>query len=183
MKYKILKKGYQVDFRQIEEGYCASEVVCHADTIGKAKSTLLKDIMYEGWKPIGSDKEVTYLTIPVKRYPEIDILEFEGKPTKQYQIEFILRKREREQHLDGLFNSDTEYFYITKNGMYYKDNSVGYTNYNHRAGVYPKEEAIDHARFCDELHLIPIDIDVHNIMMNDEILLLQSRLIKKDLVV
>lgn len=176
-KYKIIKKAYKIDFDKIDEGYIASDKVCHADSIGKAKSLLLRQIKYDDWKMRYTDELVTYTNIPVKRYPEGDLVDFEGEPIPLWKVDGILRDRTRKKLLDDILIGETKYYHIKKNGMYYKPNSVGYTDFQHMAGIYPKEDAVDHARHCDDIYLIPINIDDHNMLINLHILELQSRII------
>jgi len=73
MKYKLLKKAYQVDFSQIDEGYLYDQKVSYAETRGKAKTELLKEI--EGAKIQHTLEDVTYLNIPIERYKRLDLLD------------------------------------------------------------------------------------------------------------
>lgn len=66
--------------------------------------------------------------------------------------------------------------YIRK-GSYYRPGSCGYTDYKVKAGVYTKEEAINHAERCRELTLVPIDNAKHNELIMDEVKDLLSRYI------
>ena len=178
--YKLLKKAYEIDFSKINEGYLYSREICHADSINKAKSILLKrnneQCLYLTLRC--SDDDLTYLTIPVIRCNESDLYEFEGSNKSLYQIQKILNERERISFLDLILNNDSiKYCYIMKRGEYYRPDSCGYTSYKAHAGIYTKEDAVDHAKSCDELVIIPIDIEDHNKLIKNLVADLQTRLL------
>lgn len=177
MKYKLIQRAYKIDFDKIEEGYLASDQICHADNINKAKSILLGQISYENWKLKYLDKEITYLTIPVKRYPEGDWYEFEGEKLPLFGIQSILDERERILKLNQILENDNVKYCYIKKGNYYRPNSSGYTDYAIWAGVYPKEDAVRAAKSCRDINLITINIDDHNAMINKEIENLKTRLL------
>jgi len=178
-KYKLIKKGYKINFNKIEEGYLASEVVISAKTRNEARSLLSAKIYYESWKLKYSDKDVSYLNIPIKRAEEHDIVLFQGKEIARYKVEQLLREKERSLELDKILdNKDVVFCYIVKGGYYYKPNSCGYTSFQSRAGVYEKSDAVKDAKMCDELWVRPIDIEEHNRIINKEIEILQQGLIK-----
>jgi len=62
-------------------------------------------------------------------------------------------------------SSKTTHCYISKRGAYYRENSSGYTEHLHEAGVYTKQEALDAFSRCDELWLIPVNVTYHNEMI------------------
>jgi len=66
--------------------------------------------------------------------------------------------------------------YIRK-GSYYRPNACGYTDYQAKAGIYTKEDALKHAEHCSELTLIPIENAKHNAMLLEEVNELLSRII------
>lgn len=179
MKYKLAKKAYEIDFSKIEEGflYDSSSFITYAETRNKAKSQLLKQSYCESICLEGEDEEVTYLTIPVIRFKEADKYFFEDKEMSLYDIEQELSERKRLADLQEILdNENIKYCYIRKGG-YYKQNSCGYTDFKHRAGVYTKEEAVSHAKSCRDIWLERIDIEEHNKMMNEEINDLISRVL------
>lgn len=179
-KYKIVEKAYQVNFDKVEDGFLATDVWCHASTRNEARKTLLKKIIYDDWKLKYTDDTLSYLTIPVKRCVELDLVEFRGKIIPRTKIKGILEEEEKNKYLESILNDKSiSHCYIKKNGYYYKPNSVGYTEYIAKAGVYSKEDAILHARYCNELSVIPIDITAHNDTINQEIRTLQSNLISE----
>jgi hypothetical protein len=167
MKYQLKQKAYEINFSKIDEGYLYSETICYAETIGQAKSILLKEIDLAKLKH--SDEDISYLNIPVIRCKKADKFEFEGEDICLWRIEVILSERERKAKLDLLLNDDSLKFCYIKKGGYYRPNSCGYTDFRHRAGVYTKEEAVSHAKSCSDLTLIPIDIEEHNLMIQKEI--------------
>lgn len=174
MKNKIIKKGYQVNFNKIDEGYLYSEEVTTADTIGQAKKELLGRL-YDAKTWFGD--EITYLNIPVIRCEDADIIEFEGKEVSRFKIKEILEKRERFSKLDAILNDENVKFCYIRKGSYYRPGSCGYTDFRYRAGVFTKEEAVQDGKSCSELTIIPIDIVEHNEMITKEINELSSRLL------
>lgn len=95
-----------------------------------------------------------------------------------FQIELILIERERIKELDNILNNDSiKYCYIKKRGEYYRPNSCGYTTYKFFAGVYTKEEAVSDAKSCNDLTIIPINVEEHNKYINTIISDLNTRLI------
>ena len=50
-----------------------------------------------------------------------------------------------------------------------RPNSAGYTDKWQEAGIYLKKEAIEHAKSCDELTLVPINNTDYKININKEI--------------
>lgn len=73
-----------------------------------------------------------------------------------------------DKELDALAaDASVTHCYISK-GMYYRPGSCGYTDFRHRAGVYKKSEALQHAKSCRDLTLVPIDVKEHNEMLRKE---------------
>jgi hypothetical protein len=176
-KYKLLQKGYKIDFSKIEEGYLYSHMYCRADSLAKAKSILLKECIGESVCLCGQDDKVTYLTIPVIRCEELDLYDFEGEGTAFWRITEIHEKRKQLEFLDSILNDVTIKYCYIKKGSYYRPNSCGYTEMIHRAGVFTKEEAVSSAKSCSDLKIIPINIKEHNLMLEKEINDLKTRLI------
>ncbi len=175
---KLVSKGYKIDFNKIEEGYLFSEYTTNADNISKAKSELLKRIKYEDCKVILTSAVVTYLNIPVVRSKEHDLYEYNGKSMTLLHINAVKNEENRIVKLNAILsNDDIKYCYIQKRGSYYRPNSCGYTGMVHLAGVYAKKEAVSDAMSCNEIYITPIDIKVHNKMINEMINELQSRIL------
>ena len=180
MNYQLTQKAWKINFDKIEEGFLYSERVCYAENRNKAKSELLsksrKD--YDTLILKYTDEDVTYLTIPVVRYKAVDKYLFEGKELTSYQIDEIINERQRIAALDVILNdAEIQFCYIRK-GYYYRPNRAGYTEHKIFAGVYPKDEAIQHAKSVREIELIPIDIHEHNAMIQKEIDDLKTRFIE-----
>lgn len=176
-KYKLVEKAYWIDLMRIKYGTEYSPEICHAKNLNKAKSILFKRIKDEEWLNYLGEP-ITLQSIPVARYESHDRYEFDGKLMTSKQIQDELKERKRKDKLDSILADETiKYCHISKHGSYYRPNSAGYTEYLSRAGVYKKEIAVDHARKCSELHIIPINIETHNRLINDEIADLQLLLI------
>lgn len=76
-------------------------------------------------------------------------------------------------------NNKITHCYLYKRGYYYRPESRGYTELKQEAGIYIKEQAIQHAEKCDEVTIIPIDNEEHNQMIVDTVKDLMSRYIYK----
>jgi hypothetical protein len=180
-KYELAKKAYYIDFDKIEEGYLACSQICYSDNINEAKSYLLDQLKYDNWKLKDSDEEITYINIPVKRYPNADKYVFEDIELTLFEIDKLLFERERINGLDEMLNNkDIQYCYIIKRGLYYGNNWCGYTDYIYKAGIYKKEDAISHAKSCGELSIKPVNIIEHNKMINKNINELKTKLIRDE---
>ena len=178
MKYELIKKAYEIDFSKIEEGYLFAERICYSENVNKAKSELIKDICYENVCLKGEKEDVTYLTIPVIRRKASDRFKFEDKELSLYQIEEILNERERISKLEEILNNPEILYCYIKKGGYYRPNSCGYTDQLHRAGVFPKSEAVSHAKSVRQIKIIPINIIEHNVMIEQEISELKTRVLE-----
>lgn len=173
-KYKIIKKGYQIDFSKVDEGYMYCPETCVADSRNEARYILFnRRIIFS----LNCNDEVTYANIPVIRCEEVDLVEFEGKNITRNKIRELLKDRERSKMLDDLMEDETKQFFYIRKGSYYRPDECGYTDMRHRAGVFDKATAIDCARSCNQLDLIVINIEEHNMMIQREIDDLETRLI------
>lgn len=94
-----------------------------------------------------------------------------------HRYEEIVCRRNRNAKLDQML-IDYKYAYIMKRGTYYLPGSCGYTSYRSKAGVYKIEEAVQHAKGCEEIYLETIDIEEHNKMVKNEIKNLTERIIQ-----
>ncbi len=170
-------KAYQIDLDRLDEGYLSDTIMCYANNVNEAKMKLLQEIKYDNWRLKYTDAELTYLNIPVIRRKSDDKILFEGNAVTKTEMNRILYKRERYLLLENISNDTSINYCYIKKGSYYRPNSCGYTDYKYRAGVYTKEEAVQSAKSCEELTIIPIDILEHNTMINNEISELSSRLL------
>lgn len=176
--YNIIEKAYEINFNKISDGFLSDIKWCHAENRNKAKKKLLDEVYFDNWKLKYSDKPIDYLTIPIIRCKELDLIDFEGKQINRCKIDIIINERKRESELDDILNNPKiKFCYIVKSGFYYRPNSCGYTESRYEAGVYKKEDAVNEAKYCDELSIIPIDIENHNKMINEKIEILQKKLI------
>lgn len=175
---EIIQKAYNVWHKgmigygpEIANSPEETEVV-YAHTPSKAKSSAND---WKDWPLDGYDASFTDLKC--RRAKDYDMVMYEGSLIKRFQIQDIEAKKERDKYLNEILdNPHIEYVYIYKRG-YYMPNYCGYTDMKHRAGVYPKNEAVEHARITNEIHLERIDIKEHNKMIESEIQVLKTRLI------
>jgi hypothetical protein len=173
----IVSKAYEIDFSKIEEGFLYSERICYAKNRNEAKSILLRENKDENICIKGTDDELNYLNIPVIRCKNADKVIFDGKEVVRSSIDELIIERERIAKLHEIANNpNIKYCYIIK-GSYYRPNSCGYTSLRFEAGVYPKDEAVSHAKSVREIRLEWVDIEEHNKMINQKIAELQGRLL------
>ena len=173
----VISKAYEIDLDKLDEGYLSDSIICHAENLNKAKTELLKKIRYDDWKLKYSGEELNYLNIPVKRRKSSDKVIFEGKEVVRSSIDGLITERERIAKLDEIANNpNIKYCYIIK-GSYYRPNSCGYTSLRFEAGVYPKDEAVRHAKSVREIRIEWVDIEEHNKMINEKIAELQGWLL------
>ena len=163
---------------KIEEGFMLSNEICHAKDHNSAKVILLKAAISLGIGLNSEPSEITYLNIPVVRHPAADTYYFEDEDKTVQEIEMILIERDRQTELNKIIaNSEIEYCYIMKRGTYYRSNYAGYTEHKMFAGVYPKKDAVIHARGVCEITILPINKEEHNLMISNEITDLTTRFI------
>lgn len=173
----IVSKAYEIDLDELNEGFLSDSIICYAENLSKAKTELLKQTQYDNWILRSSGEELTYLNIPVKRRKSSDKVIFEGKEVVRCSIDGLIAERERLAKLDEITNNpNIRYCYIIK-GSYYRPNSCGYTSLRFEAGVYPKDEAVEHAKSVREIRLECVDIEEHNKMINQKIAELSERLL------
>jgi hypothetical protein len=174
----IIEKAYEIDLEQIDEGFLFDTVICHAENSNKAKVKLLEKIKYDNWRLKYTHEDLSYLNIPVKRKKSSDKVVFEGEEIRRWKIDDILNKRERYSKLDSILNNpDVQYCYIWK-GEYYRPNYKGYTYHQWEAGVYPKKDAVKHAKSVNEIRLICVNVTEHNKLIRHKISQLEENLIK-----
>lgn len=173
----IVAKSYEINLDKLDEGYLSDTISCHAENANEAKSKLLKIVRYDDWRLKYSGQELTYLNIPIKRRKSSDKVVFEGEEVLYFQIESIKDERNRISKLDEIQNNpNIKFCYIIK-GSYYRPNHCGYTSLRFEAGIYPKDEAVSHAKSVCEIRLEWIDTEEHNKMINEKIAELQGRLL------
>jgi hypothetical protein len=178
-KLTIVKKGYSLQWDMLKEGHYYSDYLVAAETRNQAKSLLLSMFKYEDPKFSFSEKEVTYLNIPIKRNRNYDTVLFEDKEYSRVALSKILIIREHDSKLaEILADEKVSHCYIKKGGSYYRPGSCGYTELISRAGIYPKEKAVREGKGDLLFHIVPIDIEKHNAMILEEIKELEDKLIK-----
>lgn len=62
---------------------------------------------------------------------------------------------------DMLADDSVKWCYIMKRGSYYRPKSCGYTYREEEAGVYLKADAVQSARSCRDLTLVPTTHEAH----------------------
>ncbi|MGJ1228825.1 hypothetical protein ACR78H_25075 [Sphingobacterium siyangense] len=178
--FKVIEHGYSLDLNRIVGGWELSPYSCHAPNKNKAKSIIIKKLNrdYLDLKHSYSQKEITYLNIPIDRDKRFDLVEFDGVQMTRSSAKGKQREKEKNKYLDDiLVNPDITHCYIMKRGQYYGDNYCGYTERQVFAGVYQKSDAIKEVKRCDELTVRPIEIDSHNALINHFIERIKKHLI------
>lgn len=169
-------KAYVINLSKIDEGYLYSQEVVYANTVGEAKSIFLG--MSDKYYLLSTGDECTFLTLPLKRNKYLD----KYKVGEGYlSIDDMLKQATLIQHntkLSNILNNPSiEYVYVKKDGKYYCDNAMGYTHYRKNAGIFSKKEGVNIGFGYTNYDIIPIDIDEHNQMIEEEIKYLKSKLI------
>lgn len=177
--YVLAEKAYRIDLYKIAGDFWQyGEFWCYAKNRNTAKSKLLDKARDEEMLLKHSEDEVTYVNIPIERFSDYDTYHFGGKKLTMHQISEQIRESDRQKELDNILNDKSiSHCYIRK-GSYYRPNSCGYTDFQSRAGIYTKEEAVKSARLCRDLSIIPINVQEHNGMIRAEIEDLESRIIQ-----
>jgi hypothetical protein len=169
MEFILLEKAYGINLDMIEDGFLYSPIITYAKNKGKAKSNLLFKVRYDGMKLRFSGEEISFTTIPVIRSEEYDKVIINGFQIIRGEIEGYLRKETRKNLLISMEADPTiTHCYIHK-GSYYRPNACGYTSLLTEAGVYEKADALRHARGCEDIVLIPINVLHHNQMISSKI--------------
>ena len=176
---KIIKLGYKVDLNKIHDSYFITEIATIAENKTEARSILLnkinelnQDLIYY------TGESITLKNIPLIRAEEYDKVLFEDSEIVRWKIPILIASRERNNKHDEILNNyDIEFCYIIKDGLYYRPKYAGYCDNIKDAGVYSKEAAVDSAKKCEDLIIIPIDINEHNKIIQKEIDKLKSKII------
>lgn len=140
----IIKKAYQVWAKDLSEPFYYNEIVGYGNTPGEAKSDAWNnsDLKYADKLYGGGD--VTFLDLKVKRVKEYDVVEFEGKEVKRYEIEKLEWMRNRDEESLKLTTENPDSLFLVYNasyGSYWGSNNCGYTSKRYMAGRYSGEEA------------------------------------------
>lgn len=177
--YMMKLKAYKINTNKISEPWYYSEYIVHAENRNQARKLLLNEVQYN-ITFLDNDEDVNYLNIPVIRSKKDDLILFENEYLSQYNINKILKNRERISELNVISSNPLISFcYIMKRGDYYRENCRGYTSNKTDAGIYTKNDAISQAKSCDELTIIPINSDTHNQTILEKIEKLQTKIINK----
>lgn len=180
----IIEKAYQIDLDAILDGDLVHPIICFSNNIKDARKILLKKAKlhdlklkrFHSWD-MHFLSQINLSNIPVKRCKEFDKVIFEGKEEVRGFIKEILSDRARIAELDKILqNPNIKYCYIIK-GAYYRPNYKGYTSIREEAGIYTKEEAVEHAKNVHEIRLECIDIEEHNRMIEDKIIQLKHKIL------
>ena len=174
---KIVEKAYEIDLSKIEEGYLYDNMIEYGKTRGQAKSRLMSLASYENIALKYSNDPVTFINIPIKRCRHADKLSIDGEVMQLWKYNQIIARKARIAELEQM-KLDHEYAYIMKRGTYYLPGSCGYTDYKSRAGVYTIEKAVQSAIGCEEITIVPINIEEHNKMIQSSIDDLTKNIIK-----
>ncbi len=170
-------EAYQINLEAIKDGWVYDIIICHAHNHNEARSTLLHKVRWDGMK-LRSGEDLTYLNIPVQRCPGADLVAYEGKLISKHKLEEIKARIKRHTEFDDILaDPGVIYCYIKKYGSYYSPGYSGYTHYVQHAGVYTKEDAVSHARGCDEIWLVPVDIQAHNARLKECLAAIERNLI------
>lgn len=173
----IIEKGWAIAIGKIEEGYLYDHLTVNAKTRNEAKRKFIQNGHTEGMQLKYGD-EVTYLTLPVVRHKDADLIQYNDKVIERYKLNCILELEKHNSNLKSILKDESiTHCYIKKGGYYYRDNYCGYSEFKISAGVYPKEDAVRHATGITEIYIVPINIEEHNVFLKKHISEVESRLI------
>lgn len=175
LKHLPKEKAYVVNLGKIKEGYLYFNDVVYAENVNKAKLLFLKnyDFIIDE-----TNEDATYLTLPVIRNKYEDKYLIDGNYISFSTILELGEKHIHNKKLTEILNNpEVDFVYVKKGGYYYRDNGCGYSEYVRNAGVYKKEEGVRIGFNYTEFTIIPINIEEHNKMIQDEINYLNKKLI------
>lgn len=174
-------KAWVIDSAEFNEPWFVPEDVIYCDTRNKARQEALSILKWTDLVLKDTDKEPTYLNVPVRRAKPADKYMFNGKIMTLADIDYYERKEKRNKEIDKIVTENPNGFaYIKKGGLYWMPNSCGYTEIKIKAGVYPIEEAAQIVKSSSlDRHetMILIDKEEHNNYIMSHIEDLKSRLL------
>ena len=147
MKEQIIKKAWQITAKDLKEPWHYDDIVVMANTRGEARSKGLSELIY-----LCAEKDVSYLEdstllytdILATRYKESDIILYEDKQIKRYQLENYLWQKERDENALQLTITNPDDLAVVYNasyGSYWGANRSGYSDSIIFAGKYSTQEA------------------------------------------
>lgn len=169
---ELIKKAWKVNLDRVDNGWEYGEHIIYADTKGQAKTMFYLD------EYTVNGQYCNFLTIPIIRAKYADKVLYKGETYIRSILEKKLATQSRHAELDKLIKGDAKLYYILKHGVYYRPDCSGYTNFKSQAGVYEVKDAVTQAKSCEDLILIPVDIEEHNALINKKIEILKKGLIK-----
>lgn len=159
MKYKRTRKAWYVFDVKCTAYYSEPLLeLVYSDTVSKAKSLF------------SEYSECEFINIRARRTREKDLYDYNGKELTLKQIETEKHYEKRDIELQSILDDEnTVYCYKIKRGYFYRPNNCGYTENRINAGVYEKKEAVSDARIIRELTIKPVDVELHNKLIDAEI--------------
>ena len=177
---KLVQKAWEINKNNLMEPWFAPDETVFADTVGKAKSQMLKVIGYDehrDWK----GEPITFLNLKVVRNKNCDRYDVGGEIKNLYQIQHDKERKEKFDAIDKMVaDNPNGKAYIKKGGSYYRPDSCGYTERIIEAGIYTVQYAASSVKSCslgDGMQMILINPTEHNKILNDKIEDLKSRLL------
>lgn len=178
MRYNIISKNYYIDLSNISEGYLFGDNTFYAKSRNDAKMTAVSMLESNNFTDTLDGSEITYLTVKVYRNESEDLIDYDGKLIKRYQLDKeIEREKLISKYRKEIKSKGIKYCYIKKGCRYYLPESSGYSEYKTKAGVFDVKYGISEVISCDQLTLEFIDIDQHNELIQTEIKELSGKLI------
>jgi hypothetical protein len=155
MKEQLIKKAWKISAKDLNEPWNYDDVVVMADTRGEARSKGLSELIY-----LCAEKDVSYLEdsdlyytdIIATREKESDIILYEDREIKRYQLKNYLWQKERDENALQLTITNPDDLAVVYNGnygQYWGSNSSGYSDSIIFAGKYTTQEAYEIVRVSD----------------------------------
>lgn len=180
--YPMKEKAYKIDLNLIDEGFLLEDIVVYAHCRSKAKVAMLKKLKTESISELKSGEAISFLNVPIVRSYMNDKLLFEGKIYTVSVLSDLIHCRERKKMLESILSNESiTHCYILRHNSYYRPNYAGYTDKKLYAGLYPKSEAVSHARSVDDVVLEISTAKDHNDLILAEISKLENLFIYDDL--
>jgi len=178
--YNSTPKAWQLDMSVINEGYLYEEAIVIANTRGKAKSKFLRK--FRDSMVLSNGEELSFTKIYIFLRRDLKPTLYDGEWITKAAFDSIMEEESRKNDLELLRdNESVKYCFIKKRGMFYRENSCGYTHNKLEAGVYTKKDALAEARHCSDLTLVSVDVNSYNTLLKERVEFLKSKLLNTSL--
>jgi hypothetical protein len=155
MEEQLIKKSWKISAKNLSEPWNYDDITVLADTRGEARSKGLSELIYlcaEKSVNCLEDSTLYYTDIIATRYKERDIILYEGREIKRYQLKNYLWQKERDENALQLTITNPDALAAVYNGSYgsfWGANRSGYSDSIIFAGKYSTQEAYNIVKGSD----------------------------------